>query len=234
MQRGLVGSEMCIRDRYQRRVHGIQIMAEEAKKEEKKLEEIKAPEESKVPLMDTAAEGKSIPKTIFIENVEEFVAKHGYVPIVQQMNELYQKYKYLDTSLNRKKLTMKSKIPDIKKALEIVAFLKEKSAEKKPIETKYALTENAWANATVKNDSGMVCLWLGADTMVEFPYDEATELLQKNLSNAEKYLESVEGDLSFLKDQITTTEVNMARVYNENVRQKQLKTIPSTIQSRFT
>eukprot|EP00831_Metopus_contortus_P027133 TRINITY_DN22907_c0_g1_i1.p2 TRINITY_DN22907_c0_g1~~TRINITY_DN22907_c0_g1_i1.p2 ORF type:complete len:107 (+),score=31.09 TRINITY_DN22907_c0_g1_i1:159-479(+) len=26
MQRGLVGSEMCIRDRYQRRVHGIELM----------------------------------------------------------------------------------------------------------------------------------------------------------------------------------------------------------------
>ena len=88
---------------------------------------------------------------------------------------------------------MKSKIPDIKKALEIVDFLKEKSKDTKStgIEAKYALCENVWASASVKNDTGKVCLWLGADTMVEYTYDEALELLKKNLSNAEKYLESV-------------------------------------------
>ncbi len=123
------------------------------------------------------------------------------------------------------------KMPDIKKALEMVTFLKEraKSAKPEPIATKFALSENVWANASIKNDTGKVCLWLGADTMVEYPYDEAIELLKKNLSNAEKYLESVESDLAFLKDQITTTEVNMARVYNENIRQKQLRTVPGTI-----
>jgi prefoldin subunit 5 len=87
---------------------------------------------------------------------------------------------------------MKQKLPDIKKALEMVTFLKERSKDKSaPIKTKFALCENVWANASVKNDSGTVCLWLGADTMVEYPYDEAIELLKKNLSNAEKYLESV-------------------------------------------
>ena len=61
-------------------------------------EEKKAQEEIKVPLMDTS-ENKGIPKTVFIvtstklhnqEDVPGFVTKHGYVAIVQQMNELYQ------------------------------------------------------------------------------------------------------------------------------------------------
>lgn len=88
---------------------------------------------------------------------------------------------------------MKLKLPDIKKALEMVMFLKEKAKDAKagPINTKFALSENVWANASVKNDTGKVCLWLGADTMVEYPYDEAIELLKKNLANAEKYIESV-------------------------------------------
>ena len=88
---------------------------------------------------------------------------------------------------------MKLKIPDIKKALEIVTFLKERGSKPNPppIKTKFALCENVWANAQVKNDTGKVCLWLGADTMVEYPYDEAIALLTKNLGNAEKYLESV-------------------------------------------
>ena len=88
---------------------------------------------------------------------------------------------------------MKLKLPDIKKALEMVIFLKERAKLEKtpPINTKFALSENVWANASIKNDTGKVCLWLGAETMVEYPYDDAVELLKKNLSNAEKYVESV-------------------------------------------
>ena len=123
------------------------------------------------------------------------------------------------------------KMPDIKKALSMVTFLKERSQieNPEPINTKFALTENMWATASIKNDTGKVCLWLGADTMVEYPYDEAIELLKKNLDNAEKYLVSIDDDLSFLKDQITTTEVNMARVYNENIKQRQTTSVAPTI-----
>ena len=75
----------------------------------------------------------------------------------------------------------------------MVQFLQERAKNPKasPINTKFALCENAWASASIKNDTGKVCLWLGADTMVEYSYEEALELLKKNLSNAEKYLESV-------------------------------------------
>ncbi len=88
---------------------------------------------------------------------------------------------------------MKMKIPDIKKALEMIEFLKDraKSDKPQPISAKFALSENIWANASVKNDTGKVCLWLGADTMAEYSYEEAVELLNKNLANAVKYLESV-------------------------------------------
>ena len=126
---------------------------------------------------------------------------------------------------------MKAKLPDIKKALDMVIFLKERGQAEKPeaINAKFSLTENMWANASIANDTGKVCLWLGADTMVEYPYDEAIELLKRNMNNAEKYLENVESDISFLKDQMTTTEVNMARVYNENVMMKQSANISAKI-----
>ena len=50
--------------------------------------------------------------------------------------------------------------------------------------------------------------------MVEYTYEEAVKLLGKNLANAEAKIKETEDDLDFLKDQITTTEVNLARVYN--------------------
>ena len=73
------------------------------------------------------------------------------------------------------------------------------------------------------NDSGKVGLWLGANVMVEYEYDDALKLLFKNQTNAEAKLEETTADVDFLKDQITTTEVNMARVYNQGVVNKQAK-----------
>jgi hypothetical protein len=57
--------------------------------------------------------------------------------------------------------------------------------------------------------------------MLEYPYDEAEELLRRNLANATQALDSTTEDLRFLKDQITTCEVNIARVYNHLVQSKQ-------------
>ena len=53
--------------------------------------------------------------------------------------------------------------------------------------------------------------------MVEYTYVEALKLLAKNLANAEAKIAETEKDLDFLKDQLTTTEVNLARIYNQGV-----------------
>ncbi|KAJ6657437.1 hypothetical protein lerEdw1_002496 [Lerista edwardsae] len=59
-----------------------------------------------------------------------------------------------------------------------------------------------------------------ANVMLEYDIDEAQALLEKNLSTATRNLESLEEDLDFLRDQFTTTEVNMARVYNWDVKRR--------------
>ena len=46
------------------------------------------------------------------------------------------------------------------------------------------------------------------------------ELLVKNLGDAKSSLEKLGDDIDYLRDQITTTEVNMARIYNWNVKNK--------------
>jgi prefoldin subunit 5 len=137
------------------------------------------------------------------------------------MNELYQKYKFMETQLIRGRESLKVKTPDIKKTLEMVRLLKEKHAKEESMQTNFLISDNVWAKATIPNTTGKVGLWLGANVMIEYSYDEALGLLEKNLVNAEIRLRSTEEDLNFLKDQITTTEVNIARVYNETVANKQ-------------
>ena len=57
--------------------------------------------------------------------------------------------------------------------------------------------------------------------MLEYPLDEATDIVNENLSHVVDQEKTLSDDLLFLRDQITTTEVSMARVYNYNVEKKQ-------------
>ncbi|CDW90660.1 prefoldin subunit 3 [Stylonychia lemnae] len=141
------------------------------------------------------------------------------------MNELYKKYKFMEAQLVRGRDSLKVKLPDIKKTLEAVKLLQEKHAEedeeKRSLQTNFLISDNIWAKAKVANDTGKVGLWLGANVMVEYTFDEAIIILEKNLGNAISRLESTDGDIEYLKDQITTTEVNIARIYNQTVSNKQ-------------
>ena len=65
-----------------------------------------------------------------------------------------------------------------------------------------------------------VNLWLGANTIVELSFDEALELLKSNHSNAHSSLAQITEELSYIKDQKTTTEVNVSRVYNHSLTLK--------------
>ena len=70
---------------------------------------------------------------------------------------------------------------------------------------------------------GTVCLWLGANVMVEYPYDEAIDILELSLKNAKTRADICAEDLDMLRDQIITVEVNMARVFNFDVKERKKK-----------
>ena len=57
--------------------------------------------------------------------------------------------------------------------------------------------------------------------MLEYPLDEGYQMVSENLDHVLKSEKTLSEDLLFLRDQITTTEVSMARVYNYNVENRQ-------------
>lgn len=183
------------------------------------------PEEAKVaqiPISEPGTGPRKIPKAVFIDDVEAWVEKYTDDALFAQMNELYQKYKFMENQLLKQRNTLRVKLPDIKKTLEMVILLKTKNAgAAKEVETNFLVSDNVWAKAKIPNDTGKVGLWLGANVMVEYGYDDALVLLGKNLANAEAKIAETEEEIDFLKDQITTTEVQMARVYNQGVANKQ-------------
>jgi prefoldin subunit 5 len=123
----------------------------------------------------------------------------------------------MESSMAETKRRLKLQIPEIESSLAAVRLLAEKrDAGGEPFTVRYNLSDQAYATAEVA-PVGTVNLWLGANVMLEYTYDEAAALLADNLSAAVAKREEVAADLDFLKDQITTTEVNTARAYNYDV-----------------
>ena len=52
---------------------------------------------------------------------------------------------------------------------------------------------------------------------------QAHELLARNYANAQASVESAKRDMLSLRDKITTTEVSIARIYNEDVKRRREK-----------
>ncbi|KAL9605915.1 MAG: hypothetical protein Q9179_000892 [Wetmoreana sp. 5 TL-2023] len=125
----------------------------------------------------------------------------------------------MEVNTQRRAAGLKEKIPDIRKTLDMVQFLKSRKPGSDAIETTFELNDTLYAKAEIP-PTDEVYLWLGANVMLSYPVAEAETLLESKLSTAQQSLENCEEDLDFLREQITTLEVATARVYNWEVTMK--------------
>merc|ERR1712070_1311646 len=166
---------------------------------------------------------RGIPAQDFIENVPEYCKAFGDAQsVISAQQEMYSKYKFMENQMAQHRNAVASKKIEIEKSLEMLRqLIAKRDADEESLRTHFQLGNCLYANADIPtNADSTVCLWLGAKVMVEYTYDEALELLKNNLKNANTTGESLDEDLDFIKDQITTTEVNIARIYNHDVRER--------------
>lgn len=111
----------------------------------------------------------------------------------------------MEVNTQRRAAGLREKIPDIKKTLEMVKFLKmRRDNNADPLETNFELNDTLYARATVDPaDTEEVYLWLGANVMLAYPIGEAETMLTEKLSTAELSLANCDEDLEFLREQIT-------------------------------
>jgi prefoldin subunit 5 len=100
------------------------------------------------------------------------------------LNELYSKYKYMETSFEKSKGVYKSKIPEVEQTLEIISLMMKKKEDEEEMVTHYPLCDTLYAQATVDTSESKICLWVGASTMVEYTYEEGNKL--KRLVSSEQ------------------------------------------------
>ncbi|RWS07332.1 prefoldin subunit 3-like protein [Dinothrombium tinctorium] len=173
-----------------------------------------------------------IPKAEFVEDVDKFMEKQGEnnaSVIIRKFDENHSKYRFMELNLMQKKKRLKKQIPDIKSSLDVLNLIKHRKESNSTIDTQFLLSDQVYMSAIVEPTS-RICLWLGANVMLEYPIEEAEQLLSRNLETAMRNLAQIDVDLDFLRDQITTTEVSilfkclkndMARVYNWDVKRRQ-------------
>ncbi|ERT02707.1 hypothetical protein HMPREF1624_01008 [Sporothrix schenckii ATCC 58251] len=194
---------------------------------------------------DVHTNPRGIPQAPFVDKVEDYVTSREDVePTLRRFQEMISKYQFMESNLQRRVSGLDEKLPDIQKTLDTVRFLQtrrpgaKKSAgdndddelasddddddendEGAAIETTFELNDTLYAKATIP-PTDEVHLWLGANVMLSYPIDEAQALLEQKLTSAQTTRRNCEEDLEFLREQITTMEVAIARVYNWDVVQK--------------
>lgn len=181
----------------------------------------------------TKTNPRGIPEAPFVEDISVLFKGTGqndndFQLIFNRFQERLQKYKFMQES---KQVTLKqlnTRIPEISQSLEICQLIKQQQqGDKKNKEEEdemlfnYSLNDTLYTKATVKpSEVKNVGLWLGADIMLEYPLNEAIELLENKLNDSNVSLKECKEDLEFLRENITTMEVMCARLYNWDVEQR--------------
>ncbi|XP_054271972.1 prefoldin subunit 3 [Macrosteles quadrilineatus] len=164
-----------------------------------------------------------IPEAVFVDDVDAFMAlpeNDGVETVLKRLDEQHSKYKFMELNLASKRKRLRVQIPDLEHTLKMVKMLQNQKSSPEEFEAQFLLSDQVYMKATIP-PTDKVCLWLGANVMLEYTLEDAMALLNKNIETAKKNLSHVEHDLDFLRDQFTTTEVNMARVYNWDVKRRQ-------------
>ena len=132
----------------------------------------------------------------------------------------------METNLVENRKALRAKIPDISASIDVVRMLQERAATDgadTPFSTYFALADQVHAKASI-HPRGTVSLWLGANVMLEYSYEEARTLLETQHANAVTKVEETTEELDILREQAIITEVNMARALNwDVVRRRQEK-----------
>ncbi|XP_010931768.1 prefoldin subunit 3 isoform X2 [Elaeis guineensis] len=174
--------------------------------------------------LPSVTERRGIPAASFVEDVETYLQQSGLDvnSSLSFLQERLQQYRIVEMKLLAQQRDLQAKIPDIEKCLDIVATLQAKKGTGEALIADFEVSEGIYSRARIE-DTDSVCLWLGANVMLEYSCEEAKALLQKNLENAKASLEVLVADLQFLRDQVTITQVTTARVYNWDVHQRRIR-----------
>mmetsp|Transcript_19327 Transcript_19327/g.63849 ORF Transcript_19327/g.63849 Transcript_19327/m.63849 type:complete len:183 (-) Transcript_19327:37-585(-) len=169
-----------------------------------------------------SASTEQIPVATFIDDIDKYMVKEGSAEAaLEKLQAFYSACKAIEQRMSQRKKRLQAKVPDIESTYNALLQMQQRAEQGESLTVHYELAQCVYAKAIVPvHRENKVCLWLGANVMLEYGREEAIELLERNLAEAKKTLQELHEDQALLRDQITTTEVNMARVFNWDVKER--------------
>lgn len=160
---------------------------------------------------------RGIPPAPFVSSIGEYADNlDEATALLGELQEMLQKYQFMEMATRNRLKNLTDKLPNLRQTSESIEFLTQCN---ETFESQYALNDTVYAKATIE-PTKTVWLWLGANVMLEFPLDEAQAMIKKKLEDANKGVSACEKDLEFLRENITTMEVNTARAINYQVTKR--------------
>jgi len=165
-----------------------------------------------------------IPRMEFVEDVDAFmelpVNAGNAQETLKRVDEFYQRVKLLESQNTSTKRKLKEQIEELRKGREMLEELKNQKSANKDTSANFRLADHVFVKAKIKPIE-TVGLWLGANIMLEYGIEEGEKLLREKHVKAEESLRMTNSLIDSIREQITTVEVNMARIYNWDVKRRQ-------------
>ncbi|EFA82096.1 prefoldin alpha-like domain containing protein [Heterostelium album PN500] len=158
-----------------------------------------------------------IPAVTFIEDVEAYLKDKELEDVFKMLQDSHGKYKYFEQKLSGNVSILTNRAKQLQETIDV----------DDTFSMNYELSEGVYSSAEISKPQS-IYLWLGANVMLEYSFTEAKEVLRKNKETADRQLRETIQDLGFVKDQITTVDVNISRVYNYDVIQRRKKQQPTS------
>ena len=146
---------------------------------------------------------------------------------MKKYDDMSKRYTVYERNMLENKKTLLEKETETEEAIAAIEQLQGRAAtatetDGDGVETMYEIANNVYGHASIELN-GKVCLWLGADVMVEYTYDEALTILKETMTTIEENKGQLEEALAFVKKQLTVCEVSLARLHNYGVQEKKKK-----------
>ncbi|GIX63083.1 prefoldin subunit superfamily protein [Babesia caballi] len=165
----------------------------------------------------TYVENRKVPAAKYVADIEKLVGDQDPAAVTNSGKELLAKYRFMEKSMATKLTALNNKVPELKDALTIIEHIDKRGSEGAgDIYTYFKVSDTLYSEARISSTK-TIFLWLGTNTMVEYPVEEATALLQNQIKLAMESIEDIKTNLEWVRNQITSTEVTVARLHNYSV-----------------
>ncbi|KAH0575433.1 Prefoldin subunit 3 [Spironucleus salmonicida] len=161
---------------------------------------------------------RKIPRANYIQDIAKVVAEtNGDTGLViTGLDNTLQRYNFMFQNFQQQRNALCSSLPELLMTQAALKQLQSMGDLPEGSFFHYELSAGVYAKAKIM-DRSKVALFLGSRTMVEYTIDEALKVLEDNTKECKDQINDLERNLEFLKEQITTSEVSISRVFNWDV-----------------